>query len=1310
VSADEGRPLDGPSGADVPDADVDVRDGTAQASRFPTPLSEGYFDVDEMRLADLISISARYAGNLSFDPDSTAAGTWADLFTADPLFVLAEVSSLSLTRNGAVLRSMSEARDETGLALYVQDVARTLDLLYRVLSSSDDPRLEAFRMDFEHLIRELAADRRRAVAFLDSSPDERDRPRRYAWHPLWSEALPASPEAAGQADADLARFDATSHRFLQAIAHLKERGAGLLEQVLHTKRRPPALGLALTFLELFGEAQRKLNEFSRRRLEFYFLDVLGFKPRARVSDQAHIALSLAPGVREVLVPEGTGFSAGRDERKNDLVYVSTSDMLVTDARVESIVTLHFEKDQLVSPERELDFVTGVRAERVPVERFDLSGTGNSPLLRAVRGEGVPITGDEASLGFAVASPVLHLREGRRRISFRIALAVPERSPSREVQLDRLLRSTDPAEFFTRFGGLFAHELMTRPSWRSGMTDDRRKICEKARSLLAGPRSSDSIEVIEDLLDRDRRALFHDLFRHGFTVLCSAPDGWLEVPEHDVAPLEEGVGLEITIELGPEAPPIVPFDGAVHDGSYETDLPMVGFRVSSGSMFHPYSLLRAFDLREIGIEVGVTGATDLHAYNQLGAVDPTKPFQPFGPIPSRDSFLVVGNYEAARKRLKQASLDIEWAEVPRDAGGWRQYYAGYDEEVSGSTLKAEISVLHDSQWQPADPGRRREARLFDTVGRGDRIASRRTLSLDVMEYFQPLAPAISEEEFRTYRRPRDGLFRLSLRASETGFGHLEYPQLLTRTFLANAASKRKEREPIPNAPYTPQISSLSLDYVAESVVRIGSARAGEGGRTTERIFHEHPFGSLDLGDASFDRAFSLVPGGPARVRGRRRTERDGYLLVGFSSTRPAGPLALLVHMVRDASLRSTALTSQVDWYYLASNRWHALEPDRIVNDTTKGLLWSGIVTLDLPTDIDRRNTVLPNDQFWIAAGVDDLESVAGRLHSITAGGMEVVWEDRGNVRPAETTELPAGTIRAPASPLPGVEGVKQIGHSFGGQPAEDYERLVTRASERLRHKSRTCTPWDYEHLVLEHFPYLYKVKCFPHLDVDRFPEPSPGSVLIVVVPRLMEPASDEAPMALIGGTELGRIGDVLRRIAPPAARITVRNPAYEQVQVRCRVKLVKGEGTGPSLQRLNQALIDFIAPWKTDGRGGRFGWSIRQKDVAGHIHDLPFVDFVTDLSLLHITQDKDRLHVPDRFRLRDTARVFEDGSEKTEPDLDDRGEPLPENEVSGRYPWSLAIPSRRHFIQTVAEVDQIAARITGIGELEIGRNFIVEAPR
>jgi hypothetical protein len=76
-------------------------------------------------------------------------------------------------------------------------------------------------------------------------------------------------------------------------------------------------------------------------------------------------------------------------------------------------------------------------------------------------------------------------------------------------------------------------------------------------------------------------------------------------------------------------------------------------------------------------------------------------------------------------------------------------------------------------------------------------------------------------------------------------------------------------------------------------------------------------------------------------------------------------------------------------------------------------------------------------------------------------------------------------------------------------------------------------------------------------------------------------------------------------------------------------------------------------------------------------------------MLHITLDKDG-----KYSLFDTARDDSDNGVVIEPN----------------YPWSLAIPVRRHFVETIKTARSIRAEITGIDELEVGSTFIISGNR
>ena len=97
----------------------------------------------------------------------------------------------------------------------------------------------------------------------------------------------------------------------------------------------------------------------------------------------------------------------------------------------------------------------------------------------------------------------------------------------------------------------------------------------------------------------------------------------------------------------------------------------------------------------------------------------------------------------------------------------------------------------------------------------------------------------------------------------------------------------------------------------------------------------------------------------------------------------------------------------------------------------------------------------------------------------------------------------------------INGYKRIPESLkrkehGGKTPEQPADFNVRVSERLRHKRRALTIWDYERLVLEKFPQIYKVKCLNHTQYEPAPGPggiyrelAPGHVTIVTVPTPTE---------------------------------------------------------------------------------------------------------------------------------------------------------------------------------------------------------------
>ncbi|MEO0972134.1 MAG: baseplate J/gp47 family protein, partial [Pseudomonadota bacterium] len=373
--------------------------------------------------------------------------------------------------------------------------------------------------------------------------------------------------------------------------------------------------------------------------------------------------------------------------------------------------------------------------------------------------------------------------------------------------------------------------------------------------------------------------------------------------------------------------------------------------------------------------------------------------------------------------------------------------------------------------------------------------------------------------------------------------------------------------------------------------------------------------------------------------------------------------------------------KVQWSYLAGDRWCPFSPREVLADTTEGFLSSGIVTLDVPAQIDRSHRAMPDGLYWLRASTDTPSDHFAQLVGVAVNAVSTVRVLDAEEAPTEV--LAAGSIDRLAQPIAGVNAVLQPDASTGGRRAEDQHAFETRVAERLRHRARAVQPWDYERLVLEAFPEVFKVKCFSALaEVDAEPVVRPGQVLVVVVPNSAQGQGRDGVERGLQGAALARIREYLQARAPIFANVQVRNPIYERIQVRCTVKLAPGAHTGEEIARINRTISRYISPWERGGYGAVFGWRMRRQDLEAVIRALDAVEFVTDFSMLHITRD-----ATGHYRMDDTARQGDDW-------------------IRPRYPWSLALPMAEHYIELVDDYREISPRVTGIGELQVGSTLIV----
>jgi hypothetical protein len=1278
-----------------------MTDGTNQGARLPAGLREPYFSVDELSFTDLLAMSERLAAQLLYpDLQNETAGSWDELFVTDESFVIASILSLDLqSLQSGFLRELPGtpveklAGDVVALAHKMDGWLKTLKVVEqhpaRVISHRIEQLVSQSLGEQLHWIIARFGERTRPVNALARAARSLD--------DIWLVQRAGGALHSQRSERQLLRTCFFS--FVGAILQLQSLAANELPRSLASRRHAPAIGLLMAFLQLFQVAQKRINRFTERHAEFYYLDCLRMRARAAQPDTVHLVCERdTRAALEVVVARGTQFSAGPDADGRPVVYCADDDLTLTDAKVAALYTLRREHDPSTSPERELGYVTRLKVDTLATAPVTSGDTMQAhwPLFGGTNGRTGSGTEHPAQIGLAIASPLLWLKEGAREIRLTLRVACRAGNADERREAIRKLCASSENTFFSRFGELFKLWLLAPEDWLG--EDDLRDIRLAARGILGerdtAPAGGDPLSVLIGPNRPERELIFNRIFNAVFAISVTAPKGWHEVADTFFVRAQPGSdrtqgGVQIVMRLGPEDESLVPYAAAVHGHTFTTRLPVVRICLKEQARLYPYSLLEGLALREIAMTVEVSGARDVVLYNNLGRLDPSKPFIPFGPLPEPGSYLVLGSAEIACKPISALALNIEWGGLPQSAGGLREYYRDYESPLDNDVFKVTTAILRDGQWCPRSLNRR-EVSLFSTrngSGRIDPTARLEVDAADLRNQFKASPEAVAAEQLQYGPAARNGFVRVQLTQPPGAFGHQEYPELLTRVVAANA--RRPGTHPIPNPPYTPVIERLTLDYQAQSTIYVGSeVNAGVDTTRVESVFHIHPLGAELVHPGTGDIPYSILP----------RFEHNGNLYIGLAARKLSGALTLLFHLREESASRQNASPPQINWSYLASNRWHRIDPRRVLFDTTGGFLTSGIVRLEIPAPINRLNTILSPELFWLRVSADSgFGSFAG-LYGIRAQALRATRAKSAGTGAEQV--LPAGSITEPVVSIPGLAAVVQIGCSFGGRGQEDRQQLWTRTSERLQHKNRACMPRDYERLVLDHFPDVFKVKCFPSLTTHEH-APSPGNVLIVVIPGGRTGAEFDSTLGRrLNAIELDRIAKFVRGIASPFAKVTVRNASYERIQVRCTVKLVRGADGGLSVRRLNREIVEFLSPWNDEGYQARFDWVIRREDIEARIRSLSYVEFVTGVSLLHIAEDDS-----DVFTLSDTARPAHTPSDVSYES--DRMTAVPETDhVHPQSPWSIAIPTPWHIIVSVDASSYQMPQATGIGELSIGSTYIV----
>lgn len=663
--------------------------------------------------------------------------------------------------------------------------------------------------------------------------------------------------------------------------------------------------------------------------------------------------------------------------------------------------------------------------------------------------------------------------------------------------------------------------------------------------------------------------------------------------------ESGSSLKLKIELSGADPAITPYLAKVHGYNFATNLPVLLVKLKHrDDSPYLYPQLQDVVVNQIDLTVDVKRLKNLAVSNDFGPVDISKPFQPFGASPVENSALIIGSKEVFQKTLA-ATVKVEWQSDPAP--------------FNNKTVNVKTDYLLAGVWQPPsipEPTTTITSSSFPLLGGG----------------YSPYIDAPDLSESVHYNSSsRHGFVRLKL---DNDFGQNEYEQALSAYIKKVVDKTLTDNDIKPLPPIGPFVTELTLDYTATQSITLNNANKSNFDERQARFFHvasfgyaeQHPF--LNLANKVF-----LLPQF-CFWRDGAVSSSEAELYIGLTDLKPPQNLALLFQVADGtADPLSKKPDPHIHWSYLRGNEWIPFAKDEM-EDKTGGLLNSGIITFALPRDASDTNTLLPVGMYWLRAAVASGSDAVCRLRLVAAQALKATFTDKGNDPTFPAKALESGTISKLDQPDAAVKKITQPFATFGGRGKEDSKAFYTRVSERLRHKDRGITLWDYERLILDAFPQIYKVKCLNHLQYEPdesgkgvYRELAPGHVTIITIPgqqvrNLRDPFRPYTSLGL-----LEEIGAFLSKRLSCFVTLHVRNPEFEEVLVKCRVHLNTGLDETFYVEKLQEAITRFLSPWAFPGGGSpSFGGKVYKSVLINFVEDLPYVDYVTDFQLFHSFND------------------------------------------------------------------------------------------
>lgn len=617
----------------------------------------------------------------------------------------------------------------------------------------------------------------------------------------------------------------------------------------------------------------------------------------------------------------------------------------------------------------------------------------------------------------------------------------------------------------------------------------------------------------------------------FRLFTSGSEGWTE-RAHTTSYERVGNYLLFSFAIAEGEEALMPCSSEIH--GIETEFPAV--RILIDEIPTIGIDITSIKFKDIQIRVSVTDMRTFNLYSDVGEMDSSQPFYPFGTVGEKGSWFIFGSEELSIKKVLNVSLRGTWNKLPD--GGYTSLYKNYTlpQPVTNSSFKATCEWQENSRWNEC---RNSPIQVFGTDAPGN-IKEDAEFYFDIAD-FAPLAVGSSFG----YNKKAKGFYRVRLSEPSIGFGMDIYRRQFAEVMVHNSKAKERNQKPVPAMPQVPMIADAVLGYTAMDSF-------GENDKLY-RINETNGYEAVNLGPESIQ----LLP-----------DLKKHYLYLDLDDVEGLQRIKLYFNLryVKRGNRGNTGadgITSIIEYYDCKACQWKTFPVECVLQEDTDGLTRSGFITLNT---FDETNTCfIKGNEVWIRIGFEnDIAPENIIVDGIWLNCFKVMCEND------DGSPLPAGTIASLAEDDPRVLEVLQPMEGYGGKAAEDEQAMSVRLATRISTRNRALNTGDYEKLILERFSDIEKVCCIPASQESN-------EIRIVVFPQPEKRVFPQLP-----NWKLSEIEKYIKGYMSPFAKVRVINPTYEPLTVDMIVILKDSvQDEGEVQRRLYRRIYNYFVQWLVD---------------------------------------------------------------------------------------------------------------------------------